>query len=101
MHAVTVIFEAKEEYQKKFLEAALNQAKNSLTLEEGCHRFDVCIDPENPAQFFLYELYVDKSAFDDHLMTNHYLDFNTIIARLDIELTTARVDPAERLAVCI
>ena len=60
----------------EFREVMLRQARNSLANEDGCHRFDVCTDPENPRRFFLYELYRDADAFQVHLDSPHFRDFD-------------------------
>ncbi len=77
MHVVTVLFETTLEDAESFREAVLLQARNSLTKEVGCQRFDVCRDPEQANRFFLYEIYDDKAAFDLHLGSDHYRDFDT------------------------
>lgn len=76
MYVVTVEFVVKEANVAEFREAMLRQARNSLANEDGCHRFDVCTDPENPRRFFLYELYRDADAFQVHLDSPHFRDFD-------------------------
>ena len=79
MYVITVKFETTEESKDAFRKAVLQQARNSLTKESGCRRFDVCRDPENDTRFFLYEIYDDKAAFERHLQTAHYDDFDAKI----------------------
>ncbi|MGI9379191.1 MAG: putative quinol monooxygenase [Methyloligellaceae bacterium] len=76
MHVITVLFETHSEFAEEFRSVVLAQAKNSLAREEGCTRFDVCQDADNPARFFLYEFYKDREAFQPHLESDHYRDFN-------------------------
>jgi quinol monooxygenase YgiN len=52
------------------------QARHSLEREKGCRQFDICADAKAPRRVFLYEIYTDKTAFDDHLKTGHFLDFD-------------------------
>ncbi|MEM7446114.1 MAG: putative quinol monooxygenase [Pseudomonadota bacterium] len=59
-----------------FLDAMMEQASNSLALEDGCSQFDVCVDPDDPARIFLYEIYDDRAAFDLHLASDHFLTFD-------------------------
>lgn len=80
MLAVIVEFQIKPENISDFHEAMLLQAKISLQLEEGCHYFDVCQDPVSPECFFLYELYTDKEAFDLHLQSIHFQDFDKSVS---------------------
>jgi len=79
MFAVTVTFVVKKEHIDDFEEVMKTQAGNSLTREVGCHHFDVCIDPSDRSRVFLYELYTDKAAFDDHLQTPHFLNFDATV----------------------
>ncbi|MCI4663815.1 MAG: antibiotic biosynthesis monooxygenase [Neomegalonema sp.] len=76
MYVVVVRFEIAPAYVSAFEDRVRQQARNSLANEPGCRRFDVAIDPENPRQILLYELYDDRAAFDAHLTTPHFADFN-------------------------
>lgn len=79
MFAVTVNFNVKEAHVDDFAAAMKTQAANSLTREEGCHYFDVCFDPADSCRVFLYELYTDRAAFDEHLKTDHFLTFDATV----------------------
>jgi autoinducer 2-degrading protein len=60
-----------------FLEHLSRQAAESLR-EPGCSRFDVCVDSSNKYRIFLYEVYSDREAFDAHLASAHFKDFDTV-----------------------
>ena len=77
MFAVIVNFELDTGVVEQFLPLMLENAETSLRDEAGCHRFDVCTDPCRPSEVFLYELYSDAAAFDVHLNSAHFADFNT------------------------
>ena len=79
MFVVTVTFVVKDEYVDDFKPVMETQATNSLTLEPGCHQFDVCFDPSDRRRVFLYELYTDRAAFDEHLKTDHFLNFDATV----------------------
>ena len=79
MFAVTVTFIVKEERIREFEDVMKAQAINSLTREVGCHQFDVCFDSSDKSRVFLYELYSDKAAFEDHLKTDHFLNFDSTV----------------------
>jgi (4S)-4-hydroxy-5-phosphonooxypentane-2,3-dione isomerase len=79
MFIVTVDFEIKPNCETAFVEAMNKQAYNSVQNEDGCLQFDVCQDPENPRKIFLYEVYRDSTAFDRHLKTEHFLDFDATV----------------------
>ena len=37
---------------------------------------NLCFDKENTNRVFLYEIYKDKKAFDVHIDSSHYINFN-------------------------
>lgn len=76
MIAVTVEFNVHPPYVEVFDAAMLRQARNSLDREPDCHRFDVCRDPQVPERTFLYEVYTDQAAFDAHLTSEHFQQFD-------------------------
>lgn len=76
MFVVTVQFEIVAEQAPAFRQAILKNAAQSLR-EPGCRRFDVCFS-EDGQRCFLYELYTDRAAFDAHLATPHFLEFNRV-----------------------
>ncbi len=80
MIAVCVTFEIKPGMMQAFMEPMLQNARSSVDNEPGCHRFDVCTDEDNPQMVFLYELYSDHRAFEEHQRTEHFLLFNEISA---------------------
>ena len=74
--AVCVTFVIKPEFSGQFRQLVHNNAKTSLSREEGCHRFDVCSDADHPDEIFLYEIYSSAEAFKAHLASEHFLDFD-------------------------
>jgi (4S)-4-hydroxy-5-phosphonooxypentane-2,3-dione isomerase len=50
--------------------------------EPGCLRFDVAQSKEDPAEFLLWEVYVDADAAAFHKTTAHYLAFREAIPAL-------------------
>ncbi len=77
MYAVVVTFQITQGDMAAFLPLMHQNAAMSLKHEDGCHRFDVCTDPERPDEVFLYELYTDEAAFDVHRSTAHFASFGT------------------------
>ena len=80
MYVVTVEFSVKPGHEAEFLDRVRRQARDSLERERECHVFDVCIDPERADFVFLYEVYNDRQAFDLHLQSDHFLDFDRCVA---------------------
>jgi len=76
MYVVTVTFTLHDNCADVFMPLMKAQAENSVRLEDGCHYFDVVHQADDPNTVFLYEVYTDRFAFDVHLKTNHYNDFN-------------------------
>lgn len=79
MYVVTVEFKIKPNNIATFLDAMHQQAKNSLELEDGCRHFDVCVNEKDPNHIFLYELYDDRGAFDAHLASTHFKEFDALV----------------------
>jgi len=74
--AVCVTFTIKPEHHSKFLQLVRENAKISLRSEAGCKQFYVCCNEEYHKEVFLYEIYSSPEAFNCHLKTKHYLDFD-------------------------
>ena len=92
MFVVIVEFEIKPEFIEAFRERVRRQAGDSLTFEADCHVFDVCLDPENAGKVLLYEVYSDRSAFDAHLATAHFVDFDAEVGSWIIDKTVRFFD---------
>jgi autoinducer 2-degrading protein len=72
---VTVEFTIPPGFAAPFRQRLAPQAAESLR-EEGCSRFDVCVDPADEHRVFLYEMYSNKEAFAIHLASPHFKDFD-------------------------
>ena len=77
MYIVTVEFEVRPELLSAFLASVEQQARVSLTREPLCYRFDVCRPHGEENTVFLYEVYRDAEAFQLHLETPHFADFDS------------------------
>lgn len=72
MHVLWVKIQVKPEGVADFIEATLDNAKNTRR-EPGNVRFDVLRSQEDPTRFFLYEVYKAESDHKSHQGTEHYL----------------------------
>lgn len=73
MFVVIATLEVKADRADAFLRAIQENARASLRDEPGCLRFDVLRSDQLPNRFLLYEIYVDKSAFEEqHRASAHY-----------------------------
>lgn len=89
MYVVTVQFQIKPEHSRAFGSLMRDQARNSLALEPSCHRFDVCQLESDENAIFLYELYEDRTAFDLHLQSEHFSQFDVAVADMIVSKTVA------------
>lgn len=80
MYVITVEFRLREEHRERFMQRMRQQAKDSLEKESGCQQFDVAVHSEDPCRVFLYELYDDEAAFQAHLQSAHFKDFDRTTA---------------------
>lgn len=74
--AITVAFELVDGAFAEFHRAVKENAALSVALEPDCLRFDVLTPLEGGAEVFLYEIYSDRAAFDRHLASDHYRNFD-------------------------
>jgi autoinducer 2-degrading protein len=82
MFSVVVMFEIKPGAEAVFLDLIRQNASASVRDEPGCQLFDVCTDPAQPSEVFLYELYDDPAAFEAHKTAPHYISFDSASAPL-------------------
>ncbi len=80
--AIIVEFTLHEDAAPKFMPQILANAQASLDREPGCERFDVLHIAKNPNEIVLYEIYRNKAAFEEHLKTRHFIEFNSATASL-------------------
>jgi len=69
----------KEEFIPNFIEATLDNHRNSVK-EEGNLRFDVLQCNGDETRFFLYEAYSTAEASATHKKTAHYLKWRDTVA---------------------
>ena len=63
-----------------FIALIKENARRSLAEEPGCHRFDVLVQRGVPDHILLYEIYKNRAAFDVHLKSRHFAEFNAASA---------------------
>ena len=86
---ITVDFRLKPGAMAQFRRLIDANAIASCHEEPGCRRFDVLAPEDEPDRVFLYEIYDDKPAFDAHLKTAHFAQFNRDSAELVLSKTVA------------
>lgn len=79
MFAITVTFTVRAGQVDFFLPLVHQNARTSMTKEPGCIQFDVCYDKARPNMVFLYEVYDNEAAFQAHLASAHYAEFQKAV----------------------
>ena len=72
MYAIFVTLNIKAECLDEFTQASFGDGQGSVRDEPGCFRFDILKDKDEPTRIYLYEVYRDEQAFQDHLETPHF-----------------------------
>ncbi len=79
MIAVCVYVHVKPESREAFIEASLENARNTIQ-EPGNLRFDVIQQVDDPNRFLLYEVYRDEAGMKAHKETAHYARWRDAVA---------------------
>ena len=89
-YGITVGFQLAEGAAGAFLPLVRANAAASLRLEPGCHCFDVLVPLQTGAcDVMLFEIYADKAAFQTHLDSWHFRDFDKATQAMVIGKTIA------------
>lgn len=75
LFAVVVTFDLVAGAHDAFVELVQHNASVSVECEPGCLRFDVLLGNER-GRVLLYEIYADRRAFEMHLETDHFAEFD-------------------------
>ena len=92
MYVITVDFRIMPAHRESFRRRVLMQARDSLEKERDCHQFDVCVDGNDPDRVFLYELYTDRAAFEQHLASAHFQAFDAEVAEWILEKSVTAME---------
>lgn len=72
---VIVDFEVQPENADAFVKAAIENAEQSVKLEQGCSRFDVICALDDKTKVTFYEVFADVAAFEAHAKMPHAAAF--------------------------
>jgi autoinducer 2-degrading protein len=99
--AITVAFELLEGAFPEFYRLVAENAALSVKLEPDCLRFDVLTptDTAGSTHVFLYEIYKDRAAFDRHLASEHFRQFDQRSRDLVINKTVVAYAVAENAKI--
>ena len=79
MFVLTVHFQIAPDHYREFMQEMVLNARMSREVEPGCVVFDVCEDPNEAGSVFLYEIYRDEAAFEQHKRESHFLQFDRTV----------------------
>ncbi|MGE5270577.1 MAG: putative quinol monooxygenase [Thiohalocapsa sp.] len=93
MLAIWVKVRVKPEGRERFLKAIEHDALGSERDEEGCLRFNVLHDQEDPNVYYFYEVYRDEAALEAHRAAPHYAVWRAAADTLEGTPQATRVTP--------
>jgi len=79
MFALFAVHRIKPEHREGFIKAIFDDAIGSIRNEPGCLRFDVMHDQTDPTIFYLFEAYINKSAFEKHNTLPHFIKWRDTV----------------------
>ena len=90
LFVVTVDFGTAPENFERFKQVMTENARASVADEPGCRQFDIYEVATSPNHLFLYEVYDDDAAFQQHLNAPHFKKFSDAITTLVTSRANAR-----------
>jgi quinol monooxygenase YgiN len=87
MHIVLVLVTIKPELLGEFERALLQNARESVSHDRGCRRFDVSQHVDDPTRWVLHEVYDDADAHAAHRRAPHFLAYDAVAQRAIVEKT--------------
>ena len=85
MYVIIVPIQIEQGHRDDFLEALMVDAKGANEAEPGCLRCDAIQDADDDHRIWLYEVYKDESAFQEHLKAPHFAVFKEAADKWRIE----------------
>jgi (4S)-4-hydroxy-5-phosphonooxypentane-2,3-dione isomerase len=79
MHHIAVYFDVPAEHHRAFIEAALEDGRESSANEPGTRRFELIRDNDDPNRFYLNEAYDDAAAFEAHAAGPYFKQFFGVV----------------------
>lgn len=94
---ILVDFDIDPEARSRFLDLVRENAALSVRNEPDCFRFDVLTarDPARRNIITLYEIYTDEAAFQAHLASRHFLEFDAASRDMVLNKTVYQLDVEE------
>lgn len=96
MFCIMVKNEVKLGCREQYLSIMKENARASVQHEPGCYVFDVLTSQQDDHHFYLYEIYANEEALEQHKQTPHYLASRTGLADIVEAVSVIRCDVVER-----
>ena len=90
MHIVLVLVTVKAELLAEFEAALLHNARESVSGDPGCLRFDVSQQVDDPHRWVLHEVYTGPDAHAAHRRAAHFLAYDAVASRAVVEKQVIR-----------
>jgi autoinducer 2-degrading protein len=90
MHVVVVSMHVKSEYTNDFINATLENVRESLR-EKGVVRFDLLRQADDPRRYLLFEVYQEKDDHIRHKESLHYKRWATVVEPMMAEPRTRTI----------
>ena len=90
MHIVLVLVTVRPELLEEFEGALLHNARESVSKDPGCVRFDVSQQYDDPTRWVLYEVYDSPAAHAAHRQSTHFLAYDAVATRAVVDKTVIR-----------
>lgn len=78
-YVIWVEFDVADDDLGQFMMLVKENAAESVRVEPGCQRFDVLAPVEGEGTVALYEIYDSEAAFNVHLKSPHFLEFDALV----------------------
>ena len=90
MHIVLVLVTVRHDVLAEFEAALLHNARESVSKDPGCLRFDVSQQADDPHKWVLHEVYTGPEAHAAHRQSPHFLAYDTVATRAILEKVVIR-----------
>ena len=91
--------EIEPSYLKEYLGILNEEASASVKLEPGVISIFPMLQKENHNQIRILEIYADKSAYESHLKTPHFLKYKTSTAKMVKSLKLIDMEASDSIAM--
>jgi quinol monooxygenase YgiN len=85
MHVVSVMVTVKPDLLEEFERAILHNARESMTRDRGCVRFDVSQAYDEPTRWLFHEVWRTPDDHAAHRQSAHFLEYQLVEQRAVVD----------------